>query len=76
MKPLNKISIKKVSTKKELKKFVQFPHKLYKSHPYYVPDIESDIYDTFNPPKNAGLEFTDIQPFLAYNELSCGYCPT
>lgn len=47
--------------------FVQFPKKLYKNNPYYVPDLETDIYNTFNPSKNAGLEFTDIQPFLAYD---------
>lgn len=48
--------------------FVRLPLKLYAGNPCYVPDLESDIYDTFNPAKNAGLEFTDIQPFLARND--------
>lgn len=62
-----KISIKKVETKREMDAFVRFSRKLYAGNPYYVPDLESDIYDTFNPARNAGLEFTDIQPFLAYD---------
>ena len=62
-----KISIKKVETKREMDAFVRFSRKLYAGNPYYVPDLESDIYNTFNPARNAGLEFTDIQPFLAYD---------
>lgn len=63
-----KISVKKVTSKCEMDDFVRLPRKLYAGNPYYVPDLESDIYDTFDPHKNAGLEFTDIQPFLAYDE--------
>lgn len=48
--------------------FVGLVYKLYADCPYYVPDLESDIYDTFNPNKNAGLEFSDIQAFIAYDE--------
>lgn len=47
--------------------FVKLAEKLYMDCPYYVPDLEMDVRDTFNPQKNAGLEFTDIQPFIAYN---------
>lgn len=65
---MNEVHVKKVITKKDLKNFIQFPYKIYTGNPYYVPDLESDIYDTFNPHKNAGLEFTDIQAFLAYDE--------
>lgn len=64
---MDRISIKRVENKHEMDEFVQFPKRLYKNNPYYVPDLETDIYDTFDPSKNAGLEFTDIQPFLAYN---------
>lgn len=27
-----------------------------------------DIRNTFDPRKNAGLEFSEIQPFIAYND--------
>ena len=64
---MEKISIRKVKSKHEMDDFVRLPDELYAGNPYYIPDLEMDIYDTFNPAKNAGLEFTDIQPFLAYN---------
>ncbi len=64
-----KICVKEVETKHEMTDFVKLPFRLYADCPYYVPDLETDIRDTFNPQKNAGLEFSDIQPFIAYNEI-------
>lgn len=48
--------------------FVKMVERLYADCPYYVPDLRMDIRNTFNPQKNAGLEFTDIQPFIAYDK--------
>lgn len=62
------ISVKKVETKREMDDFVKFAGWLYAGCQYYVPDLEMDIRDTFDSRKNAGLEFSDIQPFIAYNE--------
>ena len=64
---MDKIQVKKVETKREMNDFVQLPEKLYAGCPYYVPDLEMDVRETFDPRKNAGLEFSDIQPFIAYN---------
>ena len=64
---MDKIQVKKVETKREMNDFVRFPEKLYAGCPYYVPDLEMDVRETFDPRKNAGLEFSDIQPFIAYN---------
>ena len=47
--------------------FVRLPRTIYAGNPCYVPDLEADIRDTFDPRKNAGLDFTDIQPFVAYD---------
>jgi len=47
--------------------FVKLPRSLYAGCPYYVPDMESDIRDTFRKDGNAILEESDIQPFIAYN---------
>ena len=62
------LTIKKVTTKYEMDDFVKMVERLYADCPYYVPDLRMDIRNTFNPQKNAGLEFTDIQPFIAYNK--------
>ena len=61
------VKVKKVRNRREMNDFIRFPEKLYSGFPYYVPDMESDIRDTFNPQKNAGLEFSDIQAFVAYD---------
>ena len=65
---MRNITIKKVETKRELDDFIQFPNKLYANCPYYVPDLNMDIRNMFNPTRNAGLEFSDIQAFIAIND--------
>jgi len=37
------ITIKKVSTQKELKTFIRFNYELYKDNPYSVPDLYDEI---------------------------------
>lgn len=61
------LTIKKVVTKREMNDFVRFPETIYKDCPYYVPDLEMDIRNMFNPQKNAGLECSEIQAFVAYD---------
>lgn len=46
--------------------FARLPDRLYRDSPQYVPDMEQDIRDAFNPMKNAGLQFCEVQPFVAY----------
>ena len=65
---MSEIIIKEVSTKKELDAFICFNYELYDGNPYAVPDLYQDMLDTFNPNKNAGLDFSDIQLFLAYKD--------
>lgn len=62
------VRVKAVETKEEMNDFVRFPRHLYEGCPYYVPDLESDVRETFDPKKNPGLEFTDIRAFVAYDE--------
>lgn len=59
------IEIKKISTKKELKKFIRFNYELYKENPYSVPDLYDDMIKTLTT-KNAAFEFCDVAFFLAY----------
>jgi hypothetical protein len=60
--------IKEVTTKKDLRAFVHFPNRLYKSNPYYVPQIESMDCDTLTPEKNHAFEVCEAKYWLAYNE--------
>jgi len=65
---MKNLIIQKIGTKEDLDEFIQFPNELYANCPYYVPDLDMDIRNIFNPKKNAGLEFTDIQAFIASND--------
>ena len=62
------VTIKKVSTARELDAFVKFPLKLYKDCPYYVPNLLSDDLSTLNPKTNAAFEFCLADYFLAYRD--------
>jgi len=46
--------------------FVRLPRMQYRGVPQYVPDLERDVADMFRRKSNPGLEFSDVQPFVAY----------
>lgn len=62
------INIIKVESHKQLKQFVAFPLKLYKNCENWVPALEGDEFDTFNPKKNGAYEFCEADCFLAYRD--------
>lgn len=62
------ITVREVSTKKELKDFIKFPFSLYKGSPYWVPPIIKDELETFNKDKNPAFLDADAQFFLAYKD--------
>ncbi len=63
---MNEIIVKKVASKKELDDFIHVIDIIYQNCPQYVPDFESDVKDIFDSRKNSGLEFSNVQPFVAY----------
>lgn len=65
--PMN-VTITEVTTRQQLKAFVHFPNRLYKSNPYYVPQIESMDRDNLNPEKNHAFEVCEAKYWLAYDE--------
>ena len=62
------ITIKKVTSRKELKTFIRFNYELYKNNPYSVPDLLSDMLNTYDRKKNAAFEFCEADYFLAYKD--------
>ena len=63
------ITVVPVTTKAQLKKFVDFQPKLYKGNKYYVPPIRSDEIEVFTPKKSAHLgEDAKAQCFLIYKD--------
>lgn len=62
------ITIKKVSTRRELEEFIRFNYRLYKENPCSVPDLFDDMLNTFNKKKNAAFEFCEADYFLALRD--------
>ena len=63
-----KCTVKTVQDKRQMKDFLALPKKIYKGNPSYVPDLDSNMRDWFNPKKNPSLGHCDMIPFVAYNE--------
>lgn len=51
-----------------MRDFIEFPKKLYADCAQFVPDMDSDIRSMFDPSKNSGLAFTDVEGFVAYRD--------
>jgi hypothetical protein len=62
---MSEIIIKEVTSKEDLEEFIKFPLSLYRGNKQYVPDYADDVRNSFNPTKNHGLTFCDVQAFLA-----------
>ena len=58
----------KVSGKKALKAFVDFPHELYAGDVNYVPELFIAQRDLLTPGKHPFYEHSEIQLFLLYDE--------
>ena len=62
------VQIKEVTTRRELRTFVNFPEKLYRDNPNYVPPLVFDQMDTLDQKKGAAQEFCDSKLYLAYKD--------
>lgn len=62
------VEIVKVTTKKQLKRFIRFNYELYKGNPYFVPELFEDTMGTLRKDRNAAFEFCDADYFLAYRD--------
>ena len=62
------VEIRQVMTRSELRKFVDFPEKLYRNNPYYVPPLVFDQMDTLDQQKGAAQEFCDSALYMAYKD--------
>lgn len=60
------ITVKQITTKKDLKKFVKFPFQLYKGCKYWVPSLINDEMDTLDSDKNPVFKNAEASYFLAY----------
>jgi hypothetical protein len=64
------LTIEKVDTgnKSQVKRFVEFPHKLYRDCRQWVPPLDIDAYAQLNPKKHPFYEHSEIEFFLAVRD--------
>jgi GNAT superfamily N-acetyltransferase len=62
------VEIREVKTIRDLKRFVDYPTKLYEGNPYFVPAMRMDELNTLRPEKNPAYEFCEAAYFLAYRD--------
>ena len=65
---MNEVRIVKANSRREMDDFIHVVDRIYRDYPQYVPDLESDVRGLFSIKTNPGLEFSDIQPFVAYQD--------
>ena len=63
-----KVEVRKVTCRRNMDDFVRLPRLMYRGVPQYVPDLERDVVAVFCRKSNPGLEFSDVQPFVAYRD--------
>ncbi len=62
------VEVKEVLTKRDLRKFVDFPNKLYKDNKCFVPAFYGDDIADWDKTKNPAFEYCEARCFLAYKD--------
>jgi hypothetical protein len=62
---MDKIEIRQVGTRQDLKEFVDFPFKLFKENPCWVPTLKSDEIKTLRKDTNPVFEYCEAECWMA-----------
>ena len=62
------LNIREVTTKEELRRFVDYPNVLYKDVKQYVPAFYADDLDDWDREKNPAFSYCDAKCFLAWRD--------
>ncbi len=60
------IEIKEVVSKRQLRRFADFPNKMYRHNAYYVPQLLSEEIKVLSPKKNPAFELCEAKYWFAY----------
>lgn len=60
------VTVRPISSKKEMTRFVRFRIDLYRDSPYAIPPLYMDELTTLDPKKNPAFEFCEAQCFMAF----------
>ncbi|WP_026770193.1 hypothetical protein [Asinibacterium sp. OR53] len=62
------IVIREVMAPRQLKNFIDFPYRLYKNDPFYVPPLRFDEMATLRKDKNPAFDYCEARYWLAYRQ--------
>lgn len=62
------VELRVATTKRDLKRFVKYPFKLYKSHKQWIPPLISDDLGTLDPDRNPAFEHCRSRYWLAHKD--------
>lgn len=62
------LKIVEVKTKKQLKKFIMFPYKLYANNPYWIPPLRVDEMTTLRWDKNPAFAYCKAKYWMVYKD--------
>ena len=62
------VEIKQITTRRELKKFIQFGNEFYKDCEYFCPQLISDELNVFDAKINPAHEVCEHILFMAYRD--------
>jgi len=63
-----KVEIREVTTKEELRRFIDYPNVLYRDVEQYIPSFYSDDLDDWNRDKNPAFSYCEAKCFLALRD--------
>ena len=64
----SRVEVREVITKKDLRRFVDYPNKLYRDVPQFVPAFYGDDLADWDKEKNPAFEYCDAKCFLAWRD--------
>ena len=62
------LEIREITSKRDLKTFVEYPQKLYKGNKYYVPSLFFDEINTLSADRNPAFASAQSRYWLAYRD--------
>ena len=65
---MSEVQIVEVNNKKQLRKFVSLPNKMYKNVPQFVPAFYGDDMSDWDKSKNPAFLYCEARAFLAYRD--------
>lgn len=62
------VEIRRVESRRDLRKFINFPFKVFKGNPCWIPPFFQDELNTLAKDRNPAFEFSEAEYWLAYKD--------